>query len=229
MNSRTLLAAALLLAACGGPRTQTAPQPAGTGRNNDTLLRDSLQRELFTAYRAAQMPSVFALIGARERLKLTSLQVTSLDSIADAVRLANRPFTDSLRSLTNSGSGGPLRMPRGEFQTPRAVRHLRQIGENNRAGLAAIQALLTAEQRAEVCKLAAEERAERFGGMQRRGGMGGGGGGRDGGRGGYGQRRMPGMMPDSAGGRMGGAGGWPWCGPSRAPRSAPRDSAAARP
>ncbi|HET7460893.1 MAG TPA: hypothetical protein VFJ82_06585 [Longimicrobium sp.] len=218
MKTRTVLLAfsALLLAACGG---RQSPQPQAGGNARPLTARDSAQRRLFEAYRGAQMPSVYALIGARERLKLTSAQVTALDSIAEATRERNRPLTDSLRSLSNSGNGGPIRQPRGEFQTARYLPILTHIGENNRRAVEAIQAQLTPEQRTQVCALVREQRGDRFGGRERRGGYGGGGrGGRGGGRG-----TMPGMPPmdgDSTrgpGGRFGGgAGGWPWCaGPNR--------------
>ncbi|HEX6746902.1 MAG TPA: hypothetical protein VF092_06355 [Longimicrobium sp.] len=214
MKISITLAAVLLLAACGGPQQpETGPQPAGSGR---AAGRDSLQRELFAAYRGAQMPSVAALIGARERLKLTSAQVTAIDSIDDAVRVRNQPLGDSLRVITRSRNGGPIDQPRNEQERAAFLSVLRRIGENNRRGLDAIQALLTPEQRAGVCTLQQEERG--FGGMRRRGGMGGrgGGGGRDGGMYGGG-RGMPGMPGDSIGAR-GGSGGWPWCGPMRGPR-----------
>ena len=198
----TLAVAALLLAACGG-QPQNGPQPAGSGRDP---ARDSLQREMFTAWRGAQMPSVYALIGARERLKLTSPQVTALDSIAEAVREQNRPFADSLQRFTRTGSGGPLRMPSNDAQRRDFTDILVKMGVNTRRGVEGVRALLNEEQRTAVCALAAEEGPGRFGGRGegRGGGMGGGGYGGGGMRG----RRMPGMMGDSLGGR---AGGWPWC------------------
>ena len=228
MKTRIVLAAsAALLAACGGG---PAPAPQAGGNPRPMSARDSAQRELFEAYRAAQMPSVYALIGARERLRLTSPQVTALDSIAEAARELNRPLTDSLRSLTNSGNGGPIRQPRGEFQSARFIPALRCIAENNRHALAQIQAVLTPEQRTGVCALAREQREQRYGDGARRGGGrrsgGRGGGGRGGMRDGVGGGRMPvaGDTIRGPGGRAG-VGGWPWCpaGPVRGP--APADSA----
>lgn len=202
--------AALLLAACGGGQS---PAPQAGGNPRPLSARDSAQRELFEAYRAAQMPSVYAVIGARERLKLTSQQVTALDSIAEAARELNRPLTDSLRSLTNSGNGGPIRQPRGEFQSARFIPALRRIAENNRGALAQIQAVLTPEQRTGVCTLAREQREQRYGEGGRRAGGRRGGGGRGGMRGGMNGGDMPvaGDTIRGPGGR-GGVGGWPWCG-----------------
>jgi hypothetical protein len=151
MKTRITLAAALLLAACGGQQPQPGPQPAGSGRT--AFGRDSVEREMFAAYRSAQMPSVYALIGARERLKLTSPQVTALDSIAEAVREQNRPLTDSLRRFSRSGNGGPIRLPGNDAQRRDFTTILRAMGENNRRAIAAIQSQLTAEQRTGVCTM----------------------------------------------------------------------------
>lgn len=201
----TLSAAVLLVAACGGPQPRNGPQPTGSGRG---MPGDSLQRELFTAWRGAQMPSVYGLIGARERLKLTSPQVTTLDSIAEAVREQNRPFADSLARFTRTGSGGPIRMPTNDAQRRDFIVILQRMGANTRRGVEGVQAVLNTEQRATACTLAAEERSERFGRRSGRGGMGGGG------MGGRRSRGMPGMLGDSVGGGgMGGA--WPWCGGTR--------------
>ncbi|HEX9939930.1 MAG TPA: Spy/CpxP family protein refolding chaperone [Longimicrobium sp.] len=202
--------AALLVAACAGP--QESVLEAGS-RPGPLIGRDSLQRELVAAVRRAQMPSVFALIGARERLNLTSQQVTALDSIAEAVREQNRPLTDTLRTLTNSGGGGPIRAPRSEFQTQRFIPILNRMGDNNHRALAGVQAVLTPEQRAGVCTLAAEQREQR--GRRRRDAPGRGGSTVRGG--------MEPLFRDSVGGgRRGRApGGWPWC---TTPRPARGDS-----
>ncbi|HVG46171.1 MAG TPA: Spy/CpxP family protein refolding chaperone [Longimicrobium sp.] len=208
MKIRIPLAAVLLLAACGGRQTQDGPQPAGSGR----LPRDSVQRELFLAYRGAQMPSVFGLIGARERLKLTSAQVTALDSIAQAVREQNRPLTESLRETTRSGNGGPIRQPRSDEERQEFISLLRRAGENTRRGVAGVQAVLNAEQRAAACALALEERRQRSAYFEPRGAGGGRGG-----------RRGRGMMGDSIGGWGMGSAGWPWCGEMR-PRGMRPDS-----
>ena len=209
----TLSAAVLLLAACGGRQPQEGPQPAGSGRG---APRDSLQRELYAAWRSAQMPSVFGLIGARERLKLTSTQVTALDSIAEAVREQNRPLTESLRETTRSGNGGPIRQPRSDEERREFITLLRRAGENTRRGVAGVQAVLNAEQRAAACALALEERRERSAYIEPRGAGGGGRGG----------RRGRGMRGDSIGGRGMGSGGWPWCGGAR-PRGMRPDSSRA--
>jgi hypothetical protein len=181
---------------------------------------------MFAAYRGAQMPSVYALIGARERLKLTSPQVTALDSIAEAVREQNRPLTDSLRRFSRSGNGGPIRLPGNDAQRRDFTTILRAMGENNRRAIAAIQAQLTAEQRTGVCTVLQEERGQRFGGTDRRGGFGGGGRG-GGGRYGGGRGMPPEMMDDSLGTRTG-FGGWPWCGGMRRPGGPRMDRDSAR-
>lgn len=208
----SLAAAALVLAACGGgQRPGTGPAPAP---GSEAATRDSVQREMLVAWRGAQMPSVFAVIGARERLKLTGAQVTAIDSIAEAVRIRNEPLTDSLRRFGRSAHGGPINLPSNDAQRRDFTVYLRQIGANNRRALDAIQSLLTPEQQTGVCAIARENGAERFGGMRgRRGGFGGGEGGEGGGRGGMmggGARRMPDEMRGDSTARYG-LGGWPWC------------------
>jgi hypothetical protein len=223
----SVAAAALALAACGGQQQpQPAPGPAGSARVMTS--RDSAAREMFVAYRAAQMPSVYAVIGARDQLHLTSAQVTALDSIADAVREQNRPFADSLRRFVRPGYGGPIALPTNEAQQRDFTLYLRRMGENTRRGEAAIEALLTPEQRTAVCAISRESAAGRYGGYGRGEGRGEGGGGGFGGRGGmgggYGGRRGGyGMMVgDSLG--MGRGGGWPWCAGQMRPRGMRADS-----
>jgi hypothetical protein len=147
--------------------------------------------------------------------------VTALDSIAEAVREQNRPFADSLSRFTRTGNGGPIRMPTNDAQRRDFIVILQRMGVNTRRGVGAVQAVLNAEQRAAACALAAEERLDRFGRGEGRGGMG--GGGRGGGRGGMRSRGMEGMRGDSLGGRGMGFGGWPWCGETR-PRGVRPDS-----
>jgi hypothetical protein len=205
-------AAVLALAACGGP--QRDPQP-----------------RTMAAYRGAQMPSVYALLGRREQLKLTSQQVTAIDSIAEALSDTNRVLTTQLRQVSGSRPGGPVRRPRSEEQEDRFVPVLERIGENNRRAQEAIGRVLTAEQRDTLCAEQGRQREpfeERFGrGMGR-------GGGRPpmGGRGGAGLPPIgiPGsgmeMEDDSVEGppvRR----GWAFC-PAPPPRNRPRADSTAR-
>jgi hypothetical protein len=179
-----LAAAALVLAACG-----TA----------DPTPRDA---ELMAAYRGTQAPSIYGLIGERQRLSLTSPQVTALDSIAEELRTTNHRLTDSLREITGSRSGGPVRAPRDSVQRAAFLPVLRQIGQNNQAAVRAVEAALTPDQRRIVCGIARENLDERTLQAGRRGPPGG-------------MRRMPpgGMEPDSL--MPAGYRGWPWCAPGQ--------------
>lgn len=225
MKTFTYVAAAALavLAACSTRQPGNEPQPS-RGGVRAYVAQDSATRALFSAYRAAQMPSVYGLIGARERLNLTSTQVNSLDSISEAVREENRPLTDSLRTITRSPNGGPILQPRTDMQREEMLPILRRIGENDRRAVSAVQQILTPAQRTSVCTLVAEQGygryADREDGRGRGGGIGGGV------RGGYGGRGM-GTMDDSTGIRRGGfgAGGWPWCTGGMRGRGMSRDSA----
>jgi hypothetical protein len=177
----SLAALVLALAACAS---------AGGGLRSDP--------ELTAAYRGTQAPSIYGLIGARERLGLTSLQVTTLDSIAESLRTRNARLTDSLRAIRDVGPGGPVPAPRDSAERAGFVPVLREIARNNQSSVASIQALLTEDQRRIACEIQRENPGAR-------GGMG------MGGRGSGGMRRgMPGMeMEGDSAMRVGR--GWPWC------------------
>ncbi|HEU0052998.1 MAG TPA: Spy/CpxP family protein refolding chaperone [Longimicrobium sp.] len=211
MKTRILFASAALLAlaACGG--TQPEPQP-----------------RTMAAYRGAQMPSVYALLGRRDELKLTSAQVTALDSIAQALSDSNRVLTGQMRGVTNSRGGGPMRRPRSTAQEDSVLPLLERVGENNRRAMDAIGQVLTPAQRDTLCAEQARQRQpfdERFGrGM---GGRGPGGGGRPpmGGRGGdFPQRGFPRGMEEEEGDSLRSGPpvrrGWSFC-PAPPPRSRP--------
>lgn len=199
---RIVLLATLFAAAC-------APNPGP---------RDA---PLAAAWRGTQGPSIYALLGERERLNLSTVQVMALDSIAEALQERNRPWVDSLRAVTGSRSGGPVRPPRDGEEREAFLPLLARIAENNRAAVSAVEAALSPPQRQAVCELQREGREERRDGMRRgRGGPA---------RGGGGMRPPPGMEGDTLG--FGRRAGWPWCGATgpRRPPSAPTDTANAIP
>jgi len=181
----SLAALVLALSACasaGGPRSDP---------------------ELMAAYRGTQAPSIYGLIGARERLGLTSPQVTTLDSIAESLRTRNARLSDSLRAIRDVGPGGPLPLPRDSAERAGFVRVLQQIARNNQASVASVQALLTEDQRRIACEIQRESPGGR-GGMGMRG-RGSGGPPRGGMR-----RGMPGMEMEGDSAMRAGR-GWPWC------------------
>jgi hypothetical protein len=192
MMIRISLAALLLaLSACAS---------AGGGPRSDP--------ELMAAYRGTQAPSIYGLIGARERLGLTSIQVTTLDSIAESLRTRNTRLTDSLRGIRDVGPGGPLPLPRDSAERAGFVPVLRQIASNNQASVAAVQALLTDDQRRIACEIQRDNPGSGRTGMRGgppRGGM---------------RRGMPGVEMEGDSVMRGIGRGWPWCPPPAGPSSA---------
>jgi len=102
---------------------------------------------------ALEPPPVYALIGYRDRLELSSQQVTTLDSLATAARDANSILVDSLeeKAITNSRQPGVLQVNPSE----RPI--LERIRTNNRAVMDQVAALLTPEQETGVCELYEED------------------------------------------------------------------------
>ena len=141
MTKRFLILAALVLAfACSGrPRPEPGAPPANM--------------RLTVVPLALEPPPVYALIGYRDRLDLTSQQVTTLDSLATAVREENSLLVDSLeeRAITSNRAPGVLQVNPAE----RPI--LDRIRANNRSVLDRVAELLTPEQETGVCELYEED------------------------------------------------------------------------
>ncbi|HEX2205473.1 MAG TPA: hypothetical protein VHG91_19335, partial [Longimicrobium sp.] len=126
---RTVLLTALFAAAACAPNPGPRDGPLGA------------------AWRGTQGPSIYALLGERERLGLSTEQVVALDSIAQALQERNRPLADSLRAITGSRAGGPVRPPREREQRDAVLPGLERVAANNREAVAAVQAALNPAQR----------------------------------------------------------------------------------
>jgi hypothetical protein len=142
MRSRVFALVALVIAAaCGG---QAATERGGAvGQFRTTVLPLALEP-----------PPVYSLLGFRERLGLTSEQVTSLDSIAIAVREANAPLISDIerRAIVNARAPGVLQVNPAERGLVDEVR------ENNRAALERVADVLTPDQQTLVCDLNQRDR-----------------------------------------------------------------------
>lgn len=192
------VAALALAAACGGagaaPQEGPAPQQ-GAG-------------ELPGGLRGGSAPNVFALLGARQQLSLTSAQVTVLDSIGRTWSVRN----DSLqRQLGDRGAD------RTDLTVVRPL--LERMAANNQEANGAIESVLNAEQRRIACTLQPPQGPERrvpppSGRVQD-------GGRRPGGFGGPGGRMGPGR-PGEPMPQMQARRGWPWCSAPAAADSAAR-------
>lgn len=136
-------------------------------------------------------PPVYALLGYRQELSLTSEQISALDAVAERVRDRNAPLVDSLRSLGDRGGRGFITID------ARTEPILERVRESNRVAAEEVREVLSEEQESTTCRLFAESRRR---GMEGRA---------------PGRRPRGGMMPDSAARGPGvGALAWPWCAPA---------------
>jgi hypothetical protein len=187
----------VLLAAAG-----CSARPAANAGGSTANMR------LTVAPLALEPPPVYALIGYRDKLKLTSQQVTTLDSIATGVRAENGVLIDSLQAkgITNNRAPGLLQVNPSERPL------LEQIRANNKGVLDRVAAVLTPEQETEVCTLYEVDQRDSQNNRPRRSSPA---------MDPYG-RSLP-QRPDSSL-VVRGFSVWPWCQAS----AAARDSAAAR-
>lgn len=166
-NVRWLVVGVLMLAACGAPPPvpPTAAEPAVA---------------------PLQPPPVFALIGQRETLELTSEQISALDSIGRWNSSANETVTRDPRVRD---------MRPGDPAVDSVTRVIRQ---NNLQAARGVETLLSDEQRRQVCEMFQPE-GRRDGRAAPRGAQG---------RprtGAQGRAGRPGMMEDRQ------LSVWPWC------------------
>lgn len=141
MSKRFIVLAALAVAVgCTARPAQEPDQPPANMRLTVVPL-------------ALEPPPVYALIGYRDRLDLTSQQVTTLDSLATAVRDENGALVDSLetRAIVNNRQPGVLQVNPSE----RPI--LDRIRANNRTVIDRVAELLNAEQETAVCELYEED------------------------------------------------------------------------
>lgn len=99
---------------------------------------------------ALEPPPVYSLLGYRDRLELTSEQVESLDSIAQAVKRSTDPIIDSLRAVADARGG----RARGIIPITDETRPLlEEVRERNFGAARAVQEVLTDEQEDGVCRI----------------------------------------------------------------------------
>lgn len=130
----------LALAACG---TSPAPPPSAPA---GSAARAAVAGPI-------QPPPVFALIGQREKLGLTSAQVTALDSIGVHIDRANAPLMSRLRELRGE-YGGRRNAPRPDSEELQPT--LEQLRRNNQQAMEGVRNVLTAPQRTTACEMARE-------------------------------------------------------------------------
>lgn len=141
---RTMLMLALLaLAACG---SQPAPPQDGPAPSAEPPLLIDLA--------GGATPSIYGLIGQRQRLGLTGAQVTRLDSLAIVLAAAN----DSLRRSVSQGPERERPRPGSARWQERTLPALETIARNNRAAGLLVQETLNEDQRRIACEMQAEQR-----------------------------------------------------------------------
>lgn len=106
---------------------------------------------------ALEPPPIYALLGYRSDLELTSEQVSALDSIAQAVDDSTRAAVAELRRASSENSRYRGMVPITDESRPL----LNQVREHHRRAALAVQEVLDEEQEAEVCRLYEPDRAER--------------------------------------------------------------------
>jgi hypothetical protein len=127
MRNAILLTGLILMGAavaCGAPAPRPAPEPGPM---------------------PVARPPVYALLGYRDQLQLTSAQIASLDSIGRSLESQNRPILDRLAGVRRG-----VEPPRDE-QEYRAL--VEQVYANNRAGQDAVRGVLNETQRTRTCEL----------------------------------------------------------------------------
>jgi len=152
LKIRMIAVAALGLAsACGGgsaPSQGPGPESSADGGPQGELAG------MGGISMGGGQPSVFSLLGARERMALTSQQVTALDSINRVWAVRN----DSLQRQLRGAWGESRSRSNQAFQQARPV--LIQIAENNEVANRAVESLLDADQRRTACTIQGEQRAQ---------------------------------------------------------------------
>jgi hypothetical protein len=145
MKVGSLMMLVVLGAACS-----SAPPPSRAPSNIDTSALQQLLME------RTDLP-VYALIGLRQDLGLTSEQVVALDSIGLQLQQRNTPIA---RRLPAPGA----RPERGQQVDTVALRQLR---ENRRAAAVEVQQVLSEEQQTRVCEIYRQREVQARGGAAR--------------------------------------------------------------
>jgi hypothetical protein len=99
-------------------------------------------------------PPFIALFGQREKLALTSAQVTVLDSVSEAMKERNRGLTRRYRAIRDSIAGrGTMR--EGERRRVMAAARpvLLELRESHRSASLAVRDVLDEAQRTQVCAM----------------------------------------------------------------------------
>jgi hypothetical protein len=186
---------------------------AGCGRGGSALPQGAAGPRGGPPPNPIAMPSVYALLGERERLQLSAEQIAELDSIGEWSASESQRIERALRDL---GVRGPIVLQdsapssgsaplSAESEAGRLIHELASVTLRATEG---VENVLDSNQRAVVCSLQDDSDARRLRESARDG------------------RREPRATPSRPRGPSGAASmrrvGWPWCSPPRpAPSGAP--------
>lgn len=141
-RSFALICLGLAVSGCSA----SSPRNAGNGPDMPTMITPLM----------LQPPPIYSILGFRDKIQLTSAQITSLDSIATWVHDQNLPLIQQLREkATPTRNQIGLVIPDEQKPTLDAVR------ANNRTAAAAVGKVLTPAQQQSACEIFAEQAQER--------------------------------------------------------------------
>jgi hypothetical protein len=135
---RSLILILLGLSACSSASTPAGPPPS------------------FVSPLMLQPPPIYALLGYRDRLELTSDQIVQLDSIATGLKTENSLLIDELEEKSSVRRNQPGLVV-GEEGKP----VLESIRDNNRGAAEAVGRALTSTQQEATCDLFRLDRDDR--------------------------------------------------------------------
>jgi hypothetical protein len=101
-------------------------------------------------------PPIYSILGFRDKIELTSAQITSLDSIATWVHDQNLQLIQELREESS-----PTRNQIGMVVPDELRPALDSVRTNNRAAAAAVGKVLTPTQQQSACQIFEEQARER--------------------------------------------------------------------
>lgn len=132
----------LLAAGCGGSaRPAQNAQPAQPPRPMQPMIA---------------APPVYALLGRREELNLTSAQIQVLDSVGTGLQTQNAEPMRQIREIRGDDAYRPRRLDQRDLDRLRPL--VDQVRENNRQAQQRVREVLSTEQQQRVCELFREGR-----------------------------------------------------------------------
>jgi hypothetical protein len=141
-RSFALICLGLAVSGCSASTSRNA----GDGPNMPTMITPLM----------LEPPPIYSILGFRDKIQLTSEQITSLDSIATQVHDQNVPLIRELREKAS-----PTRNQIGMVIPDELRPALDSVRANNRAAATAVGKVLTPPQQQSACQIFEEQAQER--------------------------------------------------------------------